>query len=454
MNDDRDKMQAVPWVLASQCFNAVFVLWTFGGSLFILFLNELGLRKGQIGILLSLFPFCGLLALWFAPVAARLGLKRVFLACYGLRKLVMAALAVLPWLVVRGGHEAAMVLLCGVVATFAVLRALAETAYFPWSQEFIANRVRGRLAAWSNVLGLLASGVALAVAARVLDAGTGLGRYRVLIVAGSVIGLAGVAVMLKVPGGAPVREAAPSGTHRAGMRLALRDRNFTAYLAGLAGVTVGSGMLLAFLPLYVREHLGLRAATIVQLDLAVMVGGALASLLCGWLADRVGSRPVLMPAAALLVAVPLGWLLLPTGGAHAMAGAAVLYFAFGVASNGVIIGSGRLLYTSAVPMESRTAYMALYYAWLGVSGGIAPLLAGGILAACAGRSLRLGPITWDGYGLLFFVALLSLALGWRYFGRVRADGIHTTRTLTRSVIALRHNLGFVNEKSPHKPGSA
>jgi hypothetical protein len=30
----------------------------------------------------------------------------------------------------------------------------------------------------------------------------------------------------------------------------------------------------------------------------------------------------------------------------------------------------------------------------------------------------------------------------------------TLHLLTRSVIDLQHNLAFVNEKSPHKPGSA
>ena len=55
-------------------------------------LAELGLPKQQIGFLLSLFPFCGLLALGFAPTAARFGRKRVYVVCYGIRKPVMGLL--------------------------------------------------------------------------------------------------------------------------------------------------------------------------------------------------------------------------------------------------------------------------------------------------------------------------------------------------------------------------
>ena len=43
-------------------------------------------------MLLSLFPFCGLLALGFAPTAAHLGRKRVFILCSGLRNFAMALL--------------------------------------------------------------------------------------------------------------------------------------------------------------------------------------------------------------------------------------------------------------------------------------------------------------------------------------------------------------------------
>ncbi len=147
---DRAKIRALPWALLSGKLVSFFSLWTFGGSVFVLFLNELGLPKGRIGFVLSLFPFCGLIALGFAPVAARLGRKRVFLWGYGLRKPVMALLLLLPWVTGRFGPATAIGFLSAVIIVFAVLRALAETAIYPWMQEFIPNRVRGRFAAWHD----------------------------------------------------------------------------------------------------------------------------------------------------------------------------------------------------------------------------------------------------------------------------------------------------------------
>lgn len=429
---DRERMRALRWPLAQSMLNSVFSLWTFGGSVFVLFLAELGLPKGQIGMLLSLFPFCGLLALGFAPMAARLGRKRVFLLCYGGRKPVMALLLLLPWVVSRYGQDAAVVFLSVVIVIFAILRALAETAFYPWTQEYVPNHVRGKFAAWSAVLGLIAAGVALYIAGQVIAGGTGLGRYLFLIGAGSVIGFVGVLVMIKVPGGAPFQQTVTVKQHFNNMTAALRDRNFVAYLGGMAGMTTGTVMLVSFLPLYLREEMGLTAANVVRLDIVAMVGGALASLGWGWISDRVGSRPVLMPAAAMLMLLPLAWLLLPRQLAQPLLWCALLYFAIGVATNGVAIGAGRLLFNGVIPPEKNTAYTALHYAWMGVTGGLAPLLAGGILTFAADRRTVVLGLTLDGYAVMFITGLVLLVTGWMLYGRVRPDDVHTTRTVLRS----------------------
>jgi len=206
----------------------------------------------------------------------------------------------------------------------------------------------------------------------------------------------------------------------------------------MGGVTIGTVLLVSFLPLYAKEQLGLSPGTIVRLDAVVMVGGALSSLIWGWLADRFGSRPVLMPSLALSLVIPAAWLLLPRHVPHAAAWCAVLYFAYGVASNGIVIGSGRLLFNGVVPPEKNTAYTAIYYAWLGVTGGVAPLMAGGLLSVSARWQTRLGPLSVDGYSLLFLLALVLLAVGGWQYGRVRPDDVHSSRAvLARAVNRIR-----------------
>ena len=68
-----EKMRGLPWINAYSAMNSAFCQLTVFGSVFILFLNDLGMRKGQIGLLLSLMPLCSTLSLVTAPFVARLG---------------------------------------------------------------------------------------------------------------------------------------------------------------------------------------------------------------------------------------------------------------------------------------------------------------------------------------------------------------------------------------------
>jgi len=427
------RLRGLPWIVAQNALNAVFAYLTVFGAVFLLFLDELGLPKAQIGLLLSLLPFSGLLALGAAPITTRLGRKRVFLACWAARKVAVAGLLLLPWVLGRWGHAGGLVYLIGVIALFAVLRALAETAWYPWLQEVVPDRLRGRFGAVSTLLTAAASCLTLVVAGQVIRGGHGLDRFLVLIAAGCVVGLLGVAVMFPVPGGKPQPSGAPGERHLTNMGEALRDRNFVRYLAGLGGITIGTLLYLSFLPLFLKQSLGVAPGVVVTLESLVMVGGALSAWLWGWTADRFGSRPVLMSAVALTLLIPLGWLLLPRHAPHLVLWCALLYFTHGVAFNGAALGAGRLLYNGVVPLRQNTAYTAVYYAWLGLVGGLAPLAAGALLQAGGRWHWAVAGLAVDAHALLFALASVLIALGWGCYGQVRPDDRYRTRDVLHAI---------------------
>lgn len=430
---EEQKLRGLPWQLAGNALNGFFANLTVFGSVFLLFLHELGLPKAQIGILLSFLPFAGLLALGFAPLATRLGRRRVFLACWTGRKLAIAAALLLPWVMGRYGHTGGLIYLATLVALFAILRSLAETAWYPWSQEMIPDRVRGRFGANSTVLTTAASCLALVLAGQVIRGGTGVGRFLVLIAIGCVAGFLAVLTMARVPGGRPSADTGCGKSHVANMRQALRDRNFVFYLVAFGCVTVGTQLYLSFLPLFLKEQLKIAPGVVVTLDTVVMIGGALASLLWGYTADRFGSRPVVMSATALTFVVPLAWLLLPRQAPHLLPWCIVLYFVNGVALNGNSIGALRLLFNGVVPPHENTAYTALYYSWIGLVGGLAPLAAGGLLQLGGDWESQVAGVVVDSHALLFLLGLLLIGAGWACYRRVRPDDQYLTREVVQRV---------------------
>ena len=91
-----EKLRGIPWSIATFAANTFFVQFTFFGSVFPLFLAELGLSKGQMGFLFSLMPFLGLIAPFIGPWTARFGYKRTFLTFFGVRKIFTVMLLATP----------------------------------------------------------------------------------------------------------------------------------------------------------------------------------------------------------------------------------------------------------------------------------------------------------------------------------------------------------------------
>ena len=432
-----EKYRALPWSFAHVALNNFFYTWTFGGSVFLLFLSQLGLPKDQIGVLLSLFPFAGLLALVAGPLVARWGRKKVFLLGFGIRKPVMASLLLLPWLLANAGYHLAVAYLFMVILAVAVLRAVAETAQYPWIQEFVPNAVRGKFGAVNTVLVMGTSLAALFVASRVIAQGNGLPGYMLLIAAGAIIGLVGVAVMGFVPGGAPIRSLEASGNHISHLKACLRDQNFVYFLGGMGCYSLGAFMLGSFLPLYVKEQFGVLPSSVVLLDMASMVGGAVASIFSGVIADRVGSRPVMMPGLAASILVPAGWLLVSRQAPGILLWSGALYFLYGAVSNSASIGAGRLLFNGVIPMEKNTEYTSIYYAWAGLTGGIAPLLGGWLLASLSGWQVGTGIWRLDGFRLLFLFSLLAFTGSFLLYKQVKPDAAYSTRAAIKQLWAWR-----------------
>ena len=92
-----EKLRRLPWAVAASTANSIFNTLVVSGSVFMLFVSELGMSKTQIGFLLSLFPFAQLISLFILPQVARYGYKRTYLTFYGIRKLVAGFLIFAPW---------------------------------------------------------------------------------------------------------------------------------------------------------------------------------------------------------------------------------------------------------------------------------------------------------------------------------------------------------------------
>jgi HEAT repeat protein/Na+/melibiose symporter-like transporter len=417
-----EKMRGLPWSMAGNASNIVFVKFTFFGSTFVLFLSELGLDKSQIGFLLSLLPYFGITALFAAPLVARMGFKRAFLTFWGLRQLATFGMLLTPLINARFGLQITFYYIAGLMAFFALFRAMGETAAMPWRQEYIPDAIRGKYAATDSIFTTIASFIAVIVSSQVIAYSAGLTGYLALFAVGGLAGLLGVWFYSFIPGGkpAPVRGDESSITSDFGS--AIRDRNFLIFLAAGALINMATAPLASFLPLFMEEQIGISTSNVILLQVGALLGTLLFSFLWGWTADRYGSKPVLMTSVYLRILLPLLFLLTPRFAPWNLWYAMLVSILQGVIDIGWVISSGRMLFVGVVPPAKKSSYMALYYAWIGIVGGTSQLAGGWLVDASANLSggQVLG-VPVDAYTPLFLLSAGLPILAAFFFTAVRAD---------------------------------
>lgn len=413
-----EKIQRLPWYIALHATNNVFGVLTFFGPAFILFLSELNLNNTEIGFLLSLLPFTGLIALVIAPVVPRFGYKRTFVTFWGIRKIITAGLLLVPWVMTQFGPAVLTAYIAFIVGGFALCRAIGETGMYPWAHEFIPNSVRGRYAALNDMMMRLTGITSLAFGSFVLGLSAGIDRFILLFTVGLVFGVIGVWAASHIPGGAPTRAVRVSYRH---LLRVLRDKNFLLYVMGLGVLVVGTTPMGSFLPLFMRREVGLSDSEVVLLTIAATLGGLAATYLVGWSADRYGSKPLLLSGLYIKILIPVAWLLMPRESAFSLPVALAVSAVNGGADIAWAIGSGRLLYVKVVPGEKKTEYMSMYYALMGLIGGLSQVAGGGVLDLTAGLSGQFLIFTIDPFFPLFVFGLILTAVSAVIFTRVQAD---------------------------------
>jgi MFS family permease len=416
---DAEKVRRLPWILVSSLFGSVFSSM---GVVIVLFYDELGLPKTHIGLLNALICLPGPLALVVAPLAARWGFKRTCITFYGARKFVYALLAASPFVLQQTGLSGVVVFTTMVMLLFGVLRVVAETAAYPWAHEYIPTRVRGQFSALCNIVSTLVGLGTVSLAGYFLSQRSGLGAYQVLILTAAAFGLVSVLVKLPVQGGGPAPGVVSQRAHFRCMRLALRDGDFRRFLWGLGAIALATQAWGTFLPLYLKNQVGLTAGAVVKLQSFFMLGALISSYLWGWAADRFGSRPVLLAGLGAMLLLPVLWMLMPRQDGSTIVWAAVAATLWGVGSIGYTIGQDRRLNVEVVPADHKTEFMALYYSWTQMVAVISPLVAGWGLDRAAGwqgecMGTQLGP-----YAPFFLLSLVCLVVGMGLFATTTRSG--------------------------------
>lgn len=396
------------------------------GSVFPLFLADLGLDKARIGLALALIPYATVISPIMAPFVSKWGFRRTFLTVWTIRKFIIAAMLLAPAILATAGPDAAFAWITACIIGFALCRATGDTGLLPWTQELVPNDIRGKFLAFENLVGTLGQIAVVALAGFLIDRLSGSTRYTLPMGIGVAGGLIGVMLFSFLPGGKLTRSQIDLRAHLEELKIALKDRSFMFFMDMLTLVTLGSALSGSFIPLFAREQIGLSPGNVVLLTIGASAGTLLSSLPVGWALDRIGNKPLMLIGLTLLLALPLCWLVVPRNDPTSPA------FAMGVSCLAGIGGAtwsmswSRFLFNTAVPPRHSAVYLSTYYAWSSFVGGSGPLLAGAILTLLA-------PIAANPYLGLFVISLVPMLIGGVVLSRLRDHEAISLRQLARLI---------------------
>ena len=418
---DAEKKRKLPWALGWSAFATLFATLTLFGPVFMLFLAELGLPKTRIGMLISIMPFCGPLALVVGNHASRFGIKRVFLIFWSLRFVILSGLLFTPWVVRQWGLGTGFLFMAAILIGFSIFRAIAETAYSPWVQEFVPADFRGRYFGLMRIISGVCSAGAVAFAGYLIGLNKGLSSYMWLFGAGVTSGLVSSIFATQIPGGAPkpapVRILPDVKVLFAPL---VQDRNFRNYIFAVGLVWLG-GAMGGFGVLFMTEQVGLAPGVVVKVLFMASVLSFIATYFWGWISDHVGGKRVFMPGVAVhAIMLPLN-LLIPRHSPASLPVVVILTIVGSLIITSWAIGEQRLLYNRVVPPDRSMAYMMLYYTWAGLVTGSGPLFAGWFLDQCQGIKGHFMFLKFDQFTPLFGLSCLLFVCGLVILRSVKPD---------------------------------
>ncbi|MCJ7423172.1 MFS transporter [Candidatus Bathyarchaeota archaeon] len=182
-------------------------------------------------------------------------------------------------------------------------------------------------------------------------------------------------------------------------------KTYKWFLASLIMLIVGAACVSQVFLLFIKLPEGLNASD-AEMSLILTtwtLGGMLASLLCGWLADRIGKVKVILVGSVLAFLTPLLY-----GSASSIPTMALVYGFNGI-SFWTIQTVGFALAGDLIPEDRRGRLFSRYNTVMALSWGPAGLLVGGPLADIQTKSLGLSPYT--AYVNAFFASSIIVTLG-------------------------------------------
>ncbi|MFO7946434.1 MAG: MFS transporter, partial [Armatimonadota bacterium] len=361
------------------------------------FALSIGVSESQVAFLVSLAGFMGAWQLASSYITRRVGNKRRLIVALGLIEVTVASSIILMFFIPEQYR------FYGIAACLIGAYILGHTVspmYQSWISNVLPSDVRGNF--FGRQLGsqTMVSMVYLFAAGRWIDHmdKSYSGFFWVFII-GWLGGLAGYAVISRTP--YPKIESQPLTAGFAEMvREPLQNRAFRRLCMYLISRLIPMGLAGAFYYVYMINYLDLSYTTIAIYTNIALFCMLLGYMIFGNMAQRYGSKPIMIILAVPVLFVPLLWSLTTTATIFLIPIAFVIN---GFALAGIFVSTSNLLFKIVPRGEHNSTYFAIWMTVAAVGAATGPFVGGLLRQQLAGQYQLLG-VQMTGIQVIFLTA--------------------------------------------------
>jgi MFS family permease len=373
------------------------------GTPVILFAKDLGASSTVLGIIASLLPLFTFLQLPAASFLTRYGYRRVMLAGWSLRTVMVVVLSAIPLLsFIDAPSQVALVLFALVV--FSVLRGISAGAWMPWITGLLPVAKRGLYLSREQLATHAGSLAALGISAVTLQFLPHPVRYSAIFFLSAMAGFVSLFALRKMPE-MPPSETETRSSQSVPWLAMLRFPPFRKLLLFSGLWAIGTNSLGIFTVAFSRQTLEFRESDVVYLTLFHFLG-ALGTLpfTARWL-DAIGIKGFLRLSILLTGCVTFGWMLMAAG---VWQGSwwtlALLNLLLGIAYANFTVANGSLV-MGVMPVMGRNHFFALYTVITSLLAALAPVLFGMVLDATRHFASAVGEWKITNYSAYFLIQI-------------------------------------------------
>lgn len=394
-----------------------------------MFLTALALALGadelQYGKLAGAVFVGGSLQLLLTPLLHWLGSRRRFcLVGLGATRLLRILLAASPLLVLWGLTPGDVIWVMFVLLMLSAITGTAsETARQSWVSDLIPKQRLGSFIGWRSAIMQCAGIVAVLAYSQFIEVWRDHGRdlvvgFQYLILFGTGLGMIGLVCISRTPEPKMTERMSPA-VQRLAVTLPFRDERFRRFMVFHCSWMFSMAMAGMFFHLYMLDYLGLQHmangyALVAATDVISMLLGVAAAPIWGRLADRWGTRRMLLRVGVVMGIFPLLWIPI-TPGAWWLVFAVVPLRFF---ASGCEIGPITLAMQLA-PRRRRSIYIGVYRSLACVMLAVAPIVGGAIAHVIGPSFAKVGSFNLAGLHVLFVISAVGRLASLWWLKRVR-----------------------------------